>query len=187
MDFFVLIFLAHVYNVCKQEGQLAEDWADLEMLISLCGETPFFKGPRTTKASRQRYFGRVVYMFNVPVNTCVKLFFEKGRLPKIAQAEAVPIQPLAWPLASALTHRLRYQDNSEGSSTEVIKLILKALNAQTLAGNASQPIDMECGGVLNISKELLHWARHTPSSSTATTMALLRHQRSSHSNPDTVS
>lgn len=179
----LLTVLAHIYNICQQEGGLPKNqqWQDLEYLCDALGDASVFRGePRPTKAEREQYWARYLYADGYSSTKLVRTLKERPHLPKHLDPAAVPmlrdLRVTGWPLSTILLKSLSSPTASASCFVRRSELLLRGTVVEVLLGSAPNNVGMRDDSSLDHQVKLAKLADAGPKLSTVQLLALQRRQ-----------
>ena len=142
-----LVSLAHIYNVCCEEGVLSIAWPDLDFILKHVGDEPIFRGDRPTKLRPDYYFDRLSHMDGFSSRSIKKWLKspDKGKpmadTPS-ADALAMLVQTSALPLCTAVLARSFDSSRFNDQWAWQVELILRATRVQDMLGKRPVSVTM---------------------------------------------
>lgn len=170
--------LAHIYNMCKEEGVVSAEWPDLEFLLKHCSEKAFFRGPGPIKSQRLEYADRIGYMTGIYAKKGMRMI-SKGLWPVVDEIKHTSLRLAAMPLATILFDRTRHADGFDDQDAQRTVLIIRATVEQITLGRPQKPVDMAADSSINNPDDLTKWAARAPAVSIAQVLGLAQ-QRLEH-------
>lgn len=145
----VMGYLANTVDICKSQGVLSTEWADLDFFVVRTSENFVYLGPKVSRASRDRYLHQLAYKSGLVESVNKKSSTEttieyvaakrKSRLinrPHFPQLEL-------WPLLGILRSRMFNDNLFRDCSSEQLRLFLRAVTVSEVIGEPPRPVKFD--------------------------------------------
>ncbi|KAK5944650.1 hypothetical protein PMZ80_001848 [Knufia obscura] len=139
--------LAHLWNLCNQEGALDVQWPDLQFLLNTCGDDLIYRGPRPRKSRRDQYMSRVFYSLGHTQHALLSRRGDHARFDTGLCPHASKFRFAAWPLLHSLCGNVTMTNVFYGMCNNNEELILRATDVQRMLGRPTRRVQMSHLGV----------------------------------------